>query len=58
MMLVGAIGIEGEGKKHALGLVEGATENAATVQTLLDTLIERGLDPNVCRLFVIDGAKH
>jgi putative transposase len=57
IVLVGAIGIDGEGKKHALGLVEGATENAATVQALLDTLIERGLDPNVCRLFVIDGAK-
>jgi putative transposase len=57
IVLVGAIGIDGDGKKHALGLVEGATENAATVQALLDNLIERGLDPNVCRLFVIDGAK-
>jgi hypothetical protein len=24
-------------------------------QALLDNLIERGLDPTVCRLFVIDG---
>jgi hypothetical protein len=27
------------------------------VQALLDNLIERGLDPAVCRLFVVDGAK-
>jgi len=40
-----------------LGVVEGATENAATVQALLDNLIERGLDPAVCRLFIVDGAK-
>src|SRR5262249_26322243 len=35
----------------------GATENAAVVQALIDNLIERGLDPGVCRLFIIDGAK-
>ena len=38
-------------------VLEGATENAAVVQALLDNLIERGLDPTVCRLFIIDGAK-
>jgi transposase-like protein len=27
------------------------------VQALLDNLIERGLDPKVCRLFIVDGAK-
>jgi putative transposase len=27
------------------------------VQALVDNLIERGLDPKVCRLFIIDGAK-
>ena len=37
--------------------MEGATENTAVVQALLDNLIERGLDPQVCRLFIIDGAK-
>ena len=36
---------------------EGATENAATVQALINNLIERGLDPAVQRLFIIDGAK-
>ncbi len=27
------------------------------MQVLIDNLIERGLDPKVCRLFIIDGAK-
>ena len=57
LVLVAAIGIDGEGGKHPLALVEGATENAATVQALLDNLVERGLDPAVCRLFIVDGAK-
>jgi putative transposase len=57
LVLVAALGIDGEGHKHPLGLVEGATENAAVVQALIDNLIERGLDPKVCRLFIIDGAK-
>src|SRR4029079_3967564 len=52
-----ALGVDGEGRKHPLALVEGATENAAVVQALIDNLIERGLDPKVCRLFIIDGAK-
>jgi putative transposase len=57
LVLVAAIGIDGDGAKHPLGLVEGATENGAVVQALLDNLVGRGLDPAVCRLFVIDGAK-
>ena len=57
LMLVAAIGIDGEGAKHPLGLVEGATENAAVAQALLDDLARRGLDPAVPRLFIIDGAK-
>jgi len=52
-----ALGIDGEGHKHPLALIEGATENAAVVQALIDNLIERALDPNICRLFIIDGAK-
>jgi Transposase, Mutator family len=56
-VLVAALGIDGEGHKHPLALIEGATENAAVVQALIDNLIERGLDPKVCRLFIIDGAK-
>ena len=57
LVLVAALGIDGNGDKHPLGLVEGATENTAVVQALIDNLIERGLDPTVCRLFIIDGAK-
>ena len=58
LVLVAALGIDGNGDKHPLGLVEGATENTAVVQALIDNLIERGLDPKVCRLFIIDGAKR
>ena len=57
MLLVAALGIDAAGDKHPLGLVEGATENATTVQALIDNLIERGLDPTVRRLFIIDGSK-
>jgi transposase-like protein len=57
LVLVAAIGIDGEGEKHPLGLIEGATEHSAVVQALIDDLIARGLDPAVPRLFIIDGAK-
>ena len=57
LVLIAALGIYADGKKHPLGLMEGATENAAVVQALIDNLIERGLDPTVCRLFIVDGAK-
>lgn len=57
LVLLAAVGIDAEGAKHPLGLVEGATENAAVVQALLDDLVGRGLDPAVCRLFIVDGAK-
>jgi putative transposase len=57
LILVAAVGVDAMGDKHPLGLVEGATENAATVQALIDNLVERGLDPAVPRLFIIDGAK-
>ena len=57
LMLVAALGIDSEGVKHPLGLMEGATEHSAVVQALIDDLIERGLDPAVPRLFIIDGSK-
>ena len=56
-LMVAAIGIDTGGAKHVLGLAEGATENAATVQAMLDNLIERGLDPERPRLYIVDGAK-
>jgi transposase-like protein len=57
VVLVAAIGIDGEGIKHPLGLMEGATENASVVQALIDNLVERGVDPTRPRLFIIDGSK-
>ncbi len=57
LILLAALGIDGNGDKHPLGVMEGATENAAVCQALLDNLVGRGLDPTVCRLFIIEGAK-
>ena len=36
---------------------EGATENKLVAQALIDNLISRGLDPDVPRLFIVDGAE-
>jgi putative transposase len=52
-----AVGVDAEGRKHVLGLREGATENAVAASALLDDLVQRGLDPKRRRLFVIDGSK-
>ena len=57
LVLIAAIGIDADGIKHPLALAEGATENAAVAQAVIDDLAERGLDPGVPRLFIIDGAK-
>jgi len=51
-----ALGIDSEGKKQVLGLREGDTENGRVAKALLRDLVERGLDPERARLFVIDGA--
>ena len=56
-VLVAAIGVDGNGDKHVLAVVEGATENTVVVQALLDNLLARGLDPTLPRLFIVDGAK-
>jgi putative transposase len=55
--VVVALGIDESGAKHALGLWLGATENSAVCGALLDNLIERGLDPQLGYLFIIDGSK-
>lgn len=52
-----ALGVDPMGKKHLLGVHEGATENATVVTELLTDLVARGLDPKQRRLFVIDGSK-
>ena len=52
-----ALGIDEQGSKHPLALVEGATENATVVTDLLVGLRERGLDVTRPILVGIDGAK-
>jgi len=52
-----ALGIDADGRKHALGLREGATENAVTCTELMTNLVERGLDTARSMLVVIDGGK-
>jgi putative transposase len=52
-----ALGIDILGVKHPLALVEGSTENATLVRSLLVDLRDRGLDVTRPTLFVIDGAK-
>lgn len=51
------LGIDSDGRKHVLGLREGTTENSRVAQALLRGLLERGLDPERARVFVIDGSK-
>ena len=55
--IIGAVGVDVEGRKHLLGIQERATENAAAVKDLLERLVAPGVDPNRKRLFVIDGSK-
>jgi len=52
-----ALGVSRDGRKHCLGLWQGATENGAICESLLQDLMDRGLDPKQRRLFIIDGAK-
>ena len=52
-----ALGIDIDGIKHPLGLVEGSTENATLVTDLIVDLRERGLDMTRPILAVIDGSK-
>ena len=54
--MVIALGIDTTGRKHVLGLREGATETAAVVAGLLSDLVTRGLPTDRTLLFVIDGA--
>ena len=56
-LCVVALGIDLDGVKHPLGLVEGSTENTTVVKALLTGLRERGLDTTKPVLAVLDGAK-
>lgn len=56
-LIVVAVGIARDGSKQVLGLRLGATENTVVVTELLESLVERGLDPLRPMLFVLDGSK-
>ena len=56
-LCVVALGIDIDGTKHPLALVEGSTENTTLVRSLLVGLRERGLDVTKPILAVLDGAK-
>lgn len=56
-MMIAVLGITVTGKKHILGLRQGATENAQVCKELLESLRERGVRTDVPTLFVLDGAK-
>ena len=55
--IIVALGIDKEGRKHVLGLWEGATENATVVKGLLEDLVARGLETQHKLLVVMDGGK-
>jgi putative transposase len=56
-LFIVALGIDAEGRKHILGLWQGATENAEVCGGLLEDLIRRGLRVDRRYLFVLDGSK-
>src|SRR5947209_14916229 len=55
--MVAALGIDEYGRKMILGIRQGATENATVVGELLGDLVDRGLDFNQPRLYILDGGK-
>jgi transposase-like protein len=56
-LLVVAMGLDRDGKKHVLGLWQGATENAEVCKSLLEDMSRRGLNTGKDYLFVLDGSK-
>jgi transposase-like protein len=56
-VLLVALGIDSDGKKHVLGVREGATENAAACTALLADLRDRGVRTDRTVLAVLDGSK-
>jgi transposase-like protein len=56
-LLVVALGLCVEGRKHVLGLWQGATENSEVCKNLLEDMARRGLDTTRDYLFVLDGSR-
>ncbi len=55
--MVGALGVDENGAKVPLGVIQGTTENATVCRDLLAKAKDRGLDAGAGLLFVVDGAK-
>jgi transposase-like protein len=56
-VVVIALGLDVDGKKHLLGLREGSTENGTLCKEMLSDLVERGMPVDRALLIVIDGGK-
>ena len=56
-LVVVALGIDALGKKHILGIWQGATENYEVCTSLLEDLVSRGLRQEGVYLFILDGSK-
>jgi putative transposase len=56
-LCVVALGVDIDGTKHPLAVVEGSSENTTLVRSLLVGLRDRGLDTTRPILAVLDGAK-
>jgi putative transposase len=56
-VLLVALALDSDGKKHVLGIREGATENSSACTALLANLRERGLRTERTTLVVLDGSK-
>lgn len=56
-IFVAALGVDKQGVKHFLGMVEGATENAEVCVALLESLKQRNLAIDHAVLAVVDGSK-
>lgn len=57
--VVVALGIDNEGKKHALDFEQGSSESKAVVKGLLERLVKRGLDSDANRRLLVlrDGSQ-
>jgi putative transposase len=55
--IIVALGIDHTGVKHALGVWDGSTENAAVCQSLLADLQSRALRTDRSLLVILDGSK-
>ena len=55
--IVIALGVGTDGRKHGLGLREGATETTAVATGLLNDSVTRGVPTDRTMLFLLDGAQ-